>query len=85
MGEPEGKPGHFPSEASRMLEAALEQMDGIIQGAKYELPNYFDSFSIQVRVQMVRFGTMCNAEEQEQRMTHCTFEIVSTEEGTFNF
>ena len=38
----------FPSEASRMLEAALEQMDGIIQGAKYELPNYFDSFSIQV-------------------------------------
>ena len=31
-----------------MLEAALEQMDGIIQGAKYELPNYFDSFSIQV-------------------------------------
>ena len=39
---------HFPSEASRMLEAALEQMDGIIQGAKYELPQYFDSFSIQV-------------------------------------
>ena len=32
-----------------MLEAALEQMDGIIQGAKYELPNYFDNFSIQVR------------------------------------
>lgn len=30
-----------------MLEAALEQMDGIIQGAKYELPQYFDSFSIQ--------------------------------------
>ena len=39
---------HFPSEASRMLEAALEQMDGIIQGAKYELPQYFDSFTIQV-------------------------------------
>jgi len=30
-----------------MLEAALEQMDGIIQGAKYELPQYFDSFTIQ--------------------------------------
>jgi len=30
-----------------MLEAALEQMDGIIQGAKYDLPNYFDNFSIQ--------------------------------------
>ena len=41
---------HFPSEASRMLEAALEQMDGIIQGAKYELPQYFDSFSIQVLI-----------------------------------
>ena len=49
MGEPEGKQGAaFPSEASRMLEAALEQMDGIIQGAKYELPHYFDNFSIQV-------------------------------------
>ena len=35
------------SEASRMLEAALEQMDGIIQGARYELPQ-FDNFSIQV-------------------------------------
>jgi len=35
-----------PSEASRMLEAALEQMDGIIQGAKYELPQ-FDNFNIQ--------------------------------------
>ena len=40
---------NYTSEASRMLEAALEQMDGIIQGAKYELPNYFDNFSIQVR------------------------------------
>jgi hypothetical protein len=40
--------GGFPSEASRMLEAALEQMDGIIQGAKYELPQQFDSFSLQV-------------------------------------
>ena len=39
---------NYTSEASRMLEAALEQMDGIIQGAKYELPNYFDNFSIQV-------------------------------------
>ena len=49
MGEAEGKQGAaFPSEASRMLEAALEQMDGIIQGAKYELPHYFDNFSIQV-------------------------------------
>ena len=49
MGESEGKQGAaFPSEASRMLEAALEQMDGIIQGAKYELPHYFDNFSIQV-------------------------------------
>ncbi len=28
------------SEASKLLEAALEQMDGIIQGAKYEIPNY---------------------------------------------
>ncbi len=35
------------SEASRMLEAALEQMDGIIQGARYDLPQ-FDNFSIQV-------------------------------------
>ena len=26
------------SEASKLLEAALEQMDGIIQGAKYEVP-----------------------------------------------
>ena len=39
---------NYTSEASRMLEAALEQMDGIIQGAKYELPTYFDNFSIQV-------------------------------------
>ena len=39
---------NYTSEASRMLEAALEQMDGIIQGAKYDLPNYFDNFSIQV-------------------------------------
>ena len=31
-----------------MLEAALEQMDGIIQGAKYELPQ-FDNFNIQVK------------------------------------
>ena len=38
-----------PSEASRMLEAALEQMDGIIQGAKYELPQ-FDNFNIQVTI-----------------------------------
>lgn len=30
-----------------MLEAALEQMDGIIQGAKYELPQQFDNFTIQ--------------------------------------
>ncbi len=30
------------SEASKLLEAALEQMDGIIQGAKYEIPNYAD-------------------------------------------
>ena len=28
------------SEASRLLEAALEQMDGIIQGARFELPTY---------------------------------------------
>ena len=55
MGEAEGKQGAaFPSEASRMLEAALEQMDGIIQGAKYELPHYFDNFSIQV-CQFVNF------------------------------
>ena len=53
MGEAEGKQGAaFPSEASRMLEAALEQMDGIIQGAKYELPHYFDNFSIQVSVSL---------------------------------
>jgi hypothetical protein len=32
-----------------MLEAALEQMDGIIQGAKYELPHQFDNIAIQVR------------------------------------
>ena len=30
------------SEASKLLEAALEQMDGIIQGAKFEMPAYFD-------------------------------------------
>jgi len=29
-------------EASRLLEAALQQMDGIIQGAKFEIPNYED-------------------------------------------
>jgi hypothetical protein len=28
------------SEASKLLEAALEQMDGIIQGARFEMPNY---------------------------------------------
>ena len=39
---------NYTSEASRMLEQALEQMDGIIQGAKYELPQYFETFSIQV-------------------------------------
>jgi hypothetical protein len=44
-----GGGGGFPSEASRMLEAALEQMDGIIQGAKYELPHQFDNIAIQVR------------------------------------
>ena len=31
--------GSMHSEASKLLEAALEQMDGIIQGAKYDLPN----------------------------------------------
>ena len=47
---------NYTSEASRMLEAALEQMDGIIQGAKYELPNYFDNFSIQVEsLRLTRF------------------------------
>ena len=30
------------SEASKLLEAALEQMDGIIQGAKFEMPAFFD-------------------------------------------
>ena len=45
---------NYTSEASRMLEAALEQMDGIIQGAKYELPNYFDNFSIQVHNDTVK-------------------------------
>ena len=39
---------NYTSEASRMLEQALEQMDGIIQGAKYELPQYFETFSLQV-------------------------------------
>ena len=33
------------SEASKLLEAALEQMDGIIQGAKFEMPNYFGDVS----------------------------------------
>ena len=42
----------IPSEASRMLEAALQQMDGIIQGAKFELPQ-FDNFSLQVLFFMV--------------------------------
>ncbi len=32
--------GGSSSEASKLLEAALEQMDGIIQGARFELPNY---------------------------------------------
>ena len=32
--------GASTSEASKLLEAALEQMDGIIQGARFELPNY---------------------------------------------
>ena len=44
----------IPSEASRMLEAALQQMDGIIQGAKFELPQ-FDNFSLQVLFDMVDF------------------------------
>ena len=48
MSESNKAPHNYTSEASRMLEAALEQMDGIIQGAKYDLPNYFDNFSIQV-------------------------------------
>ena len=39
---------NYTSEASRMLEQALEQMDGIIRGAKYELPQYFETFSLQV-------------------------------------
>lgn len=43
---------NYTSEASRMLEQALEQMDGIIQGAKYELPQYFETFSLQVRPSM---------------------------------
>lgn len=33
------------SEASKLLEAALEQMDGIIQGARFELPTYGPSSS----------------------------------------
>jgi hypothetical protein len=48
-----GGGGGFPSEASRMLEAALEQMDGIIQGAKYELPHQFDNIAIQVTCRSV--------------------------------
>ena len=32
--------GSSSSEASKLLEAALEQMDGIIQGARFELPSY---------------------------------------------
>ena len=39
----------MPSEASRMLEAALEQMDGIIQGAKFELPQ-FENCSLYVSI-----------------------------------
>ena len=50
-----GAGGGVASEASRMLEAALEQMDGIIQGAKYDLPQ-FDNFSIQVHC-TVSFGS----------------------------
>ena len=49
MSDSKPKPNNnYTSEASRMLEAALEQMDGIIQGAKYDMPSYFDNFSIQV-------------------------------------
>ena len=44
---------NYTSEASRMLEQALEQMDGIIQGAKYELPQYFETFSLQVGANLV--------------------------------
>ncbi|TRY67577.1 hypothetical protein TCAL_07829 [Tigriopus californicus] len=36
----EGTPSPTASEASKLLEAALEQMDGIIQGAKFEFPQY---------------------------------------------
>ena len=50
---------NYTSEASRMLEAALEQMDGIIQGAKYELPTYFDNFSIQVEGSLIHTGLVC--------------------------
>ena len=47
MNEDGSRGSGMTSEASRMLEAALEQMDGIIQGARYDLPQ-FDNFSIQV-------------------------------------
>ena len=50
---------NYTSEASRMLEAALEQMDGIIQGAKYELPTYFDNFSIQVEWRIIHACLNC--------------------------
>ena len=43
-----------------MLEQALEQMDGIIQGAKYELPQYFETFSLQVGLSMYTFEKCFN-------------------------
>lgn len=38
----EGTPSPTASEASKLLEAALEQMDGIIQGAKFEFPHFHE-------------------------------------------
>ena len=38
MSVPFGSSASPTSEASKLLEAALEQMDGIIQGAKFDLP-----------------------------------------------
>lgn len=37
------------SEASRMLEAALEQMDGIIQGAKFDANSNGGAFGAEIR------------------------------------
>lgn len=83
-----------PSEASRMLEAALEQMDGIIQGAKYEmegakfeLPNYFDTFNIEdpPRPKETTKGSVNEALKNLKKVIATSPEDVSIDQDTQEF